>query len=113
MIPTHFRAFVFHLAACVPLAALPADGTLDEVVVTASLAETPLALIPASVTVLNADGTPPAPPPVVPAPVITTVLASYYGPGFYGNRTACGQTMSTTLQGVAHRTLPCGTPLSA
>jgi rare lipoprotein A (RlpA)-like double-psi beta-barrel protein len=61
------------------------------------------------VTVLNADGTPPPPPPVATAPVITTVLASYYGPGFYGNRTACGHTMTTTLQGVAHRTLPCGT----
>jgi rare lipoprotein A (RlpA)-like double-psi beta-barrel protein len=61
------------------------------------------------VTVLNADGTPPPPPPA-PAPVVsTTVLASYYGPGFYGNRTACGQTLTTTLQGVAHRTMPCGT----
>lgn len=38
----------------------------------------------------------------------TVVRASWYGPGFYGNRTACGQTMSTTLQGVAHRSLPCG-----
>ena len=61
------------------------------------------------VTVLNADGTPPALIPVPPQAVTTTVIASYYGPGFYGNRTACGQTMSTTLQGVAHRTLPCGT----
>ena len=61
------------------------------------------------VTVLKADGTPPPPPPG-PGPVITTtVLASYYGPGLYGNRTACGQTLTTTLQGVAHRTLPCGT----
>ena len=61
------------------------------------------------VTVLNADGTPPAPLPQ-PSPVTaTTVLASYFGPGLYGNRTACGQTLTTTLQGVAHRTLPCGT----
>jgi hypothetical protein len=61
------------------------------------------------VTVLKPDGTPPPPPPA-PLPVVTTtVLASYYGPGLYGNRTACGQTMTTTLQGVAHRTLPCGT----
>src|SRR3989449_1145114 len=60
------------------------------------------------VTVLKADGTPPPSPPG-PGPVITTtVLASYYGPGLYGNRTACGQTLTTTLQGVAHRTLPCG-----
>lgn len=34
---------------------------------------------------------------------------SWYGPGFYGNRTACGYALTTTLIGVAHRTLPCGT----
>jgi rare lipoprotein A (peptidoglycan hydrolase) len=36
-------------------------------------------------------------------------LATWFGPGFYGNETACGQTMSPTLLGVASRTLPCGT----
>ena len=61
------------------------------------------------VTVLNADGTPPSPLPQPSPLVTTTVLASYYGPGLYGNRTACGLTLTTTLQGVAHRTLPCGT----
>ena len=34
---------------------------------------------------------------------------SWYGPGFYGNGTACGQTYSRTILGVAHKTLPCGT----
>ena len=34
---------------------------------------------------------------------------SWYGPGFYGKRTACGYAMTTSLVGVAHRTLPCGT----
>jgi hypothetical protein len=34
---------------------------------------------------------------------------SWYGPGLYGNGTACGQTLTKTLVGVAHRTLPCGT----
>jgi rare lipoprotein A (peptidoglycan hydrolase) len=34
---------------------------------------------------------------------------SWYGPGFYGNGTACGQTLTKELVGVAHRTLPCGT----
>jgi len=58
------------------------------------------------ITVLNADGTPPPPPP--PATTSTTVVASYFGPGLYGSRTACGQTLTTTLLGVAHRTLPCG-----
>jgi hypothetical protein len=37
---------------------------------------------------------------------------SWYGPGFYGNRTACGQTLTTSLMGVAHRTLACGTRVS-
>jgi hypothetical protein len=34
---------------------------------------------------------------------------SWYGPGFYGHRTACGLALTQTLVGVAHRTLPCGT----
>lgn len=34
---------------------------------------------------------------------------SWYGPGFYGNRTACGLAYTTTILGVAHRSLPCGT----
>lgn len=34
---------------------------------------------------------------------------SWFGPGLYGNGTACGQTLTKTLVGVAHRTLPCGT----
>jgi len=34
---------------------------------------------------------------------------SWYGPGFFGNGTACGQTLTKTLVGVAHRTLKCGT----
>src|SRR5207237_10257451 len=70
----------------------------------------------------------PAPPPaaVVPAPAplplpaITAapvqndaiVLASWYGPGFYGNRTACGQTYTPEILGVAHLSLPCGTKLT-
>ena len=39
-------------------------------------------------------------------------FASYYGPGLYGNRTACGQTLSPSTMGVAHKTLPCGTKLT-
>jgi hypothetical protein len=37
---------------------------------------------------------------------------SWYGPGFYGNRTACGQTYTREILGVAHRSLPCGTLVS-
>jgi hypothetical protein len=37
---------------------------------------------------------------------------SWYGPGFYGKRTACGLAMTESLVGVAHRTLPCGTRIT-
>lgn len=54
-----------------------------------------------------------AAPPIAAAPVQSdaVVLASWYGPGFYGNRTACGQLYTPEILGVAHVTLPCGTPL--
>ncbi len=35
--------------------------------------------------------------------------ATWYGPGFYGSRTACGQVLRLDTIGVAHRNLPCGT----
>lgn len=35
--------------------------------------------------------------------------ATWYGPGLYGNRTACGQKLTKKTIGVAHRKLPCGT----
>ena len=38
------------------------------------------------------------------APIVT-----WYGPGFYGKRTACGVAYTRTIVGVAHKTLPCGT----
>jgi rare lipoprotein A (peptidoglycan hydrolase) len=66
----------------------------------------------------------PAPRPA-PAPAPVTVQTgssggswrydaevSWYGPDFYGHRTACGQTLTTSLLGVAHKTLPCGTMIT-
>jgi rare lipoprotein A len=38
-----------------------------------------------------------------------TAGASWYGPGLWGNQTACGQTLRPRTLGVAHRSLPCGT----
>jgi rare lipoprotein A len=35
--------------------------------------------------------------------------ATWYGPGFYGKHTACGERMTRSLLGVAHRRLRCGT----
>jgi rare lipoprotein A (peptidoglycan hydrolase) len=36
-------------------------------------------------------------------------IATWFGPGFYGQQTACGQTLTPAVVGVANRTLPCGT----
>ena len=41
--------------------------------------------------------------------VYRSARATYYGPGFFDQTTACGQTLTPTLIGVANRTLPCGT----
>jgi hypothetical protein len=47
-----------------------------------------------------------------PLRVYDPALATWYGPGFYGNSTACGQTLTSSTVGVAHRWLPCGTKVS-
>jgi hypothetical protein len=36
-------------------------------------------------------------------------VASWYGPGLYGNRLGCGGTLTPGTIGVAHKYLPCGT----
>ena len=35
-------------------------------------------------------------------------LASWYGPGLYGNALGCGGRLSPGTVGVAHKSLPCG-----
>ena len=44
-----------------------------------------------------------------PPKVAPSAIATWFGPGFYGQKTACGQTLTPAVVGVAHRTLPCGT----
>lgn len=67
-----------------------------------TVAPTPIPTPPPAVATL-----PPLPDP----PTGGIVIASWYGPGFYGNRTACGQVYTPEIIGVAHRTLRCGTML--
>jgi rare lipoprotein A len=50
--------------------------------------------------------------PTTSVTVYRPARATWFGPGFYGKHTACGQVMSHALLGVAHRTLPCGTPVA-
>jgi rare lipoprotein A len=47
--------------------------------------------------------------PELPLTVYRGAVATWYGPGFYGNTTACGIELTPELVGVAHRSLPCGT----
>jgi rare lipoprotein A (peptidoglycan hydrolase) len=40
------------------------------------------------------------------------VKATWYGPGLYGNRLACGGRLRARTVGVAHKSLPCGTKVA-
>lgn len=48
-------------------------------------------------------------PPAVSVTVYRRSIATLYGPGFWGHRTACGVILRRLTIGVANRTLPCGT----
>jgi rare lipoprotein A (peptidoglycan hydrolase) len=56
-----------------------------------------------------APGSTPAAPAPVKHKIRASGIATWFGPGFYGNKTACGQTLTPSVVGVANRTLPCGT----
>jgi rare lipoprotein A len=57
----------------------------------------------------NTGGVAVAGSPAGPKPVHKNAIATWFGPGFYGKKTACGQVMTPEIVGVANRTLPCGT----
>jgi rare lipoprotein A (peptidoglycan hydrolase) len=50
--------------------------------------------------------------PTISVIVYRSSIATLYGPGFYGHRTACGRILRRGTIGVANRTLPCGTPVA-
>lgn len=50
-----------------------------------------------------------APAPTMKHRIRPSGIATWFGPGFFGNQTACGQTLTPGVIGVANRTLPCGT----
>jgi hypothetical protein len=53
----------------------------------------------------------PSSAPVTRATVYRGARATWYGPGLYGRRLACGGRLTRSTLGVAHRRLPCGTPV--
>ena len=48
-------------------------------------------------------------PLVAQTTIFKPAVASWYGPGFFGRKTACGTRLTRKTVGVAHKTLPCGT----
>ncbi len=50
--------------------------------------------------------------PALTVTVYRPSIATQYGPGFYGSRTACGQKLRPGMLGVANRTLKCGTQVA-
>jgi rare lipoprotein A len=46
------------------------------------------------------------------ANVYRSAVASWYGPGLYGNKLGCGGHLSPSTIGVAHKRLPCGTKVT-
>jgi rare lipoprotein A len=50
--------------------------------------------------------------PTVIATVYRPSIATWYGPGFFGSQTACGEKLTRHMLGLANRTLPCGTEVA-
>jgi rare lipoprotein A (RlpA)-like double-psi beta-barrel protein len=84
------------------------DGALDE---TSILLDPDQRPVPSGRPDAGIQPTTPAGVVVVPAWRFDSNV-SWYGPGFYGKRTACGYAMTESLIGVANRTLPCGTKIT-
>jgi hypothetical protein len=68
-----------------------------------------------SATASSTTGSPAQSATSTPAVTITVYrlsLATLYGPGLYGHKTACGKKLTKTTVGVANRTLKCGTKVA-
>lgn len=59
----------------------------------------------------GASATPPADEPTQAARAADyrPARATWYGPGLFGNKMACGERLTHRTLGVAHKSLPCGT----
>jgi hypothetical protein len=68
-----------------------------------------LRAVPATTAATAATAT--AATPTARTTVYRPAIATHFGEGFYGSRTACGIVLTPRTVGVAHKTLPCGTVL--
>lgn len=84
---------------------------LASVLVCLALAAVPAQAGTGGASATSADGTATGGQGFVFSSPMQAAGATWYGPGLYGNHTACGQTLRADTIGVAHRTLPCGTTI--
>jgi rare lipoprotein A (peptidoglycan hydrolase) len=92
----------FNVKTPVFLLALMAAVCLSAILAASAFASTGGSSAPS-----GSSGSTPAAPSTHPSGI-----ATWFGPGFYGKQTACGQTLTPAVVGVANRTLPCGTLVS-
>jgi rare lipoprotein A len=84
---------------------------------TAAALTAAVALPAAASTGTGNGGASPTPPPAetnqsAQSADFQPVKATWYGPGLYGRRTACGAKLTHHTLGVAHKRLPCGTDVA-
>jgi rare lipoprotein A len=89
-------------------ATIGSDGTFTTVWDTDHIGRFEMRAVITSPTVASAA----AGTPALTTTVYRPSLATQYGPGFYGRRTACGQKLRPGTIGVANRTLKCGTDVA-
>lgn len=88
-------------------ATVGADGAFDAVWKPGHSGHTKLRAIPAGQATASSGGADDLASRAL--TVFHRARATWYGPGFYGRRTACGVRLRKATLGVAHKTLPCGT----
>jgi len=111
-----FRSVMIEMPADSPVTSI--SPTLDTANRSAGWLGPATALAESGVTAAVAGARPTRPQPTV-TPRVTPKArwrfdpnVSWYGPGMYGSRTACGVTLTKSVMGVASRTLPCGTKVT-
>jgi hypothetical protein len=99
-------------------ATIAANGTFDTVWQTNHIGRFSIraVLVPAAAAASSSAGDTAASSsagwPTMTVTVYRPSLATLYGPGFWGRKTACGVTLRRSSIGLANRTLPCGTPVA-
>jgi rare lipoprotein A len=91
------------------------SGPIEDDARKAPVSATEVAIREVDSLIPDADPAPVLPQPIAPAPSAPRVVrvskgeASWYGPGFFGNRTASGEVLRPGTLTAAHRSLPFGT----